>query len=641
MSVLILAFGSLVFLMLLGYARPYREAALAAFTAVSALLLFITEALSPFAAITQAWLTLAWATAAIATGVAARRRIADGAARIIHSTRARFSSRDWVFTVLVSVFLLGTLASATLYPTTNYDSLSYHMPRVFFWAQHQSVEHYPTVEGRQLFSSPLLEYAILHSQVLAGGNDGLANLPQWLAYVFSLVAVSSIAERLGVTRRGQQAAVLAAASMPMALLQASTTQNDLTAGVWCLTAVYCLTGMLRRPTEGSELLLSIWAALAAGLAVQAKPTAMIVLGPFAVWMAAHLLARRRAGRTMRILGLMLAVFLMVNAGWYVRNARTLDGDFLALRAPSNEHLLVQLTTPADLPANMLKNAAMLAATPIEGLNELKADAVLSLAALIGAAPPKPPGPEFDYGEYEIPRSIWNHDFAGAPVTLLLLMVSSVFAFAMLRTNRLAVEYVWVAWLAFCLQCAVIAWQPWINRLTLPSVLALTPIVGLLFGAGQMKPRGIMRGVALSLLALSIALGLLVMLFNVTNRLVPMEGSFWNTSYLERRFQMLPQTQEPFLKIREAASGNGIEVVGVHQHFIDFPIYPLLAIMPDVQFGYVQNTVLPDRISEPSVRPEATVEVMWSSDYVQSEKSELRHLIPPQRVGDMVILFYTN
>src|SRR5438128_446081 len=48
--------------------------------------------------------------------------------------------------VLVSA--LGVIAAAT--PTTNLDSLTYHLPRVMHWIQQQSVEHFSTGNTRQL-----------------------------------------------------------------------------------------------------------------------------------------------------------------------------------------------------------------------------------------------------------------------------------------------------------------------------------------------------------------------------------------------------------------------------------------------------------------------------------------------------------
>ena len=82
--------------------------------------------------------------------------------------------------------LLGILLAEALYfPPNNYDSMSYHMSRVAHWAQNGNVDFYPTGIARQLFSSPLAEYLILHSYLMQG-SDLWANSFQWAALVINL-----------------------------------------------------------------------------------------------------------------------------------------------------------------------------------------------------------------------------------------------------------------------------------------------------------------------------------------------------------------------------------------------------------------------------------------------------------------------
>lgn len=73
------------------------------------------------------------------------------------------------------VVLLGLIALWT--PTTNWDSMTYHMPRVMYWLQQQSVEHYATVNDRQLELGPWSGFAIA-TLVMLYGDDRFANLVQ-------------------------------------------------------------------------------------------------------------------------------------------------------------------------------------------------------------------------------------------------------------------------------------------------------------------------------------------------------------------------------------------------------------------------------------------------------------------------------
>jgi hypothetical protein len=88
----------------------------------------------------------------------------------------------------------------------------------------RSVEHYPTSYVPQLYHPPGAEFAIMHFQIISGG-DRFANLIQWLSMVGSAIAVSLIAKQLGANLRGQVFAAVFAATLPMGILQGSSTQT--------------------------------------------------------------------------------------------------------------------------------------------------------------------------------------------------------------------------------------------------------------------------------------------------------------------------------------------------------------------------------------------------------------------------------
>ena len=98
--------------------------------------------------------------------------------------------------VMVSAMLilaLGFIAFST--PTTNWDSLTYHLPRVMHWIQQQSVEHYPTGNTRQLEFAPWSAFVVTNLHLLHG-TDRLDNLVQWFAMLSCVMVTSFIAEQL-------------------------------------------------------------------------------------------------------------------------------------------------------------------------------------------------------------------------------------------------------------------------------------------------------------------------------------------------------------------------------------------------------------------------------------------------------------
>src|SRR5438309_1143134 len=93
----------------------------------------------------------------------------------------------------VLVFGLGVIAAAT--PTTNLDSLTYHLPRVMHWIQQQSVEHFPTGNTRQLEFAPWPAFVITNLHLLIG-DDQLDNLVQWFAMLTSVIVTSFVSQQL-------------------------------------------------------------------------------------------------------------------------------------------------------------------------------------------------------------------------------------------------------------------------------------------------------------------------------------------------------------------------------------------------------------------------------------------------------------
>ena len=133
----------------------------------------------------------------------------------------------------------------------NADSMTYHMVRVVHWMQEASVDDFPTHFPPQVYPPPFAEFCILHLQILSGG-DRLANLVQWAAMVGSLAGVSYLAGLLGVGLRGQVLAAIVAFSIPMGILQASSTQNNHVVALWFVGLTVWGVEAWRPRTPGSE-----------------------------------------------------------------------------------------------------------------------------------------------------------------------------------------------------------------------------------------------------------------------------------------------------------------------------------------------------------------------------------------------------
>lgn len=226
--------------------------------------------------------------------------------------RLAWALRSPILPYLLPITVLLFLV-AIVYPPNNYDSLTYHMTRVAFWLQNQSVDFYETINPRQNGTCPGAEYLILTLQALTG-SDRLANCVQTTAFAIIVVSITLITRYLKAPRAFRVPLAVVFCTAPSFVLQATTTQNDLCAGVTVL-AVLCAA---RRVLFAREARLTLRDAAALSLSLAAaymvKPTALVLTTPLLAvfaWRYLGTLIRRRQKSefltTLRALGLALIV----------------------------------------------------------------------------------------------------------------------------------------------------------------------------------------------------------------------------------------------------------------------------------------------------------------------------------------------
>ena len=169
----------------------------------------------------------------------------------------------------------------------NWDSMTYHLGRVAFWLQYDSALHYDGGTIRQLSSGVNGEFLQMWT-ILVSDTDRFAALVQWLALGGLAAAIFAAARVLGARRPAALFAPSLFVILPQPVLQASTTQNDLIVSFFVVaTGVFAVRGIRDRHT--GEL---VMAALALGLAVGTKGTALVALPSLALVVVAALLAHR-------------------------------------------------------------------------------------------------------------------------------------------------------------------------------------------------------------------------------------------------------------------------------------------------------------------------------------------------------------
>lgn len=225
-----------------------------------------------------------------------------------------------LISIIVCIAMLKGLSAIFSAPNTA-DAMTYHLNRVEHWIQNKTVANYPTHVLRQLYTAPWAEYAILHLRILLG-SDHFSNAVQWFSAVGSWIAVSLIAQILGASRRGQLTAVLLAATLPMGLVQSTSTQNDYVVTFWMTAFVYLLI-LLYREKKWHH---AVACGCCAGLALLTKGTAYVYIP---VWIAIYLAGciKTKDSQKLKLLGLVLTLTVFINLPFGWRNTATFGSPY--------------------------------------------------------------------------------------------------------------------------------------------------------------------------------------------------------------------------------------------------------------------------------------------------------------------------
>lgn len=361
-------------------------------------------------------------------------------------------------------------------PPNNWDSMTYHLPRIFHWLQNHSLEHYATYVVRQLYLNPGHEILLTHLIGLAG-SDLHAGLFNALSFLIALITVAAITERLGGNKTTQIVAITFAATIPMAILQSHTTQNDLLHGVFLLTCT--LGALLTRASPSLSRQFLMWSS--AGLAVLTKGLALVYLPPLIllVFPCKSLLSARSRATT--LVGILL--FLALSIGHFHRNYRAFENPLGPTTGPHTIGMYsIASPTIAATISNIIRNIALhsnSAFAPFQrALNEVSGP----IHSLLAIDPNDPLTTWMGTDLSMLQPGAINEDLAGNGNHLLLIAVTLIVIVITARKSQYAffsaLRPICAAILAGIILSAVTKWQPWASRLHLPLFLIAVPSVAL-------------------------------------------------------------------------------------------------------------------------------------------------------------------
>jgi hypothetical protein len=195
-----------------------------------------------------------------------------------HELRFRLKFRLWPTVVALPLLVLVSL-SLVRYAPNNLDALNYHLPRVAFWMQNRSVALYPTTILQQNGRGAGAEYLLLVFQSISR-TDRLTGLLQLVCAILIVCSAPALARLGGSPAKVARWAWLFPITLPMAVTQATSGQNDLVAAALSIGCVVALLpffhpGEKRTPSWGDAGI----AGLTLGAAVTTKVTAIVPVLP--------------------------------------------------------------------------------------------------------------------------------------------------------------------------------------------------------------------------------------------------------------------------------------------------------------------------------------------------------------------------
>ncbi len=611
--------GICVFLLLLGWqeresARPtgWRVAFLQMVLIMGVFVAAQSELFSLFHKLNQPFVLGAWLVMLLAAaGVGSWKGwLSSGVKGFVRA----LGSLDWFTGLSLAAFTLVSgllLIVVVIAPPNNTDSLLYHMSRVMHWAQDQSLAHYPTGFEPQLSNPIGAELFILQMRVFVG-NDRLASLPQWLSMIICAIAVSLGADLLGAGRKAQIAAAAFAISVPMGLLQATSTQNDYVTAVWLIIlALFVLYAAQKEP--GWMEVLAIAAVL--GLGLLAKGTFYPFALAWGIWLIIHWVRQRKLATLLKRALVIGAVVIGLNAGYWSRNLITYGGPF-------GSSQWVKIMTSANkgglktFPSNLVKDISLNLVTPSTKIN----DKLVSLIKTTFASS------DPNVGDFQLTWK-WNHeDTAGNPIHVLLAVATLIAIIILVITGRVRdrnlLWYSLAALFSFIFFVLITHFDQYGVRYQLPLVIIWAPVFAVVIGnIGE-------KWLAPLAIVCFLVVSLPYVFFNSTRPLIALKNSpepyamhplpglgttHSSSIFLADQPTLLfanwPDLKDPYVQITHDIRESGCKDVGlrIDSHDMEYTFWWLLkAPQSGIRVESIYYSATLSRYADPNFKPCAII-----------------------------------
>lgn len=364
-------------------------------------------------------------------------------------------------------FLLLLSFQGLVFPSNNWDSLTYHMGRIPHWIINQNLKPFPTPIYRQIYSPPFAELFIAQISILTR-SDFYANLIQLLFFMGCLSFMYLIGKQLNFNKKGLLIVLFLALTTPSIILQTNSTQNDLIISFFILSVLfYCIKSYLAPSNKYNFLFLGI----SIGLAFYTKGTAYIFLLPILITYSILLLKKVKLNRLLFPFGIIIFSIVAINSNFYYRNYK-LSGDIFG---KNDDRLFNEKMNGKVFILNTIKNTSNHFGLPI--INQYT-NQVIEKLHLVLDEPINDIKTNFNGISFKLEK--WQHHEDNASNFFQILIILLFFAFSIIywkKTNKLYKLCFIVLVTEIVLFNLLLKWQPWHTRLTIPLFFISFLLIG--------------------------------------------------------------------------------------------------------------------------------------------------------------------
>ncbi|TLU98229.1 ArnT family glycosyltransferase [Dyadobacter luticola] len=386
------------------------------------------------------------------------------------SSKTFFKELGAFTTILLLILSCITLTVAVMTTPNNLDSLSYHLSRLGYWVQNKNVAHYATHIERSISFSPFSEYVHLHTFLLAG-SWRFFQLLQWLCLVGILGFVSMLVQLFSNSRSALRIALLFAGTLPIAILESMTTQNDIVVSFFILATAFFVFDYIKKQDPVSLFLL----VPTVGLGMMTKGTFAFFVLPFGLFLLIFMVSK---GLWKPLGGAAVAavfVMILLNGPFWYRTYQVFGTPIGRMSQGNKTHFSGGGSYLSSVSKHVFLHLGFI--SPGDRYNHFLETQLDHFHHLIGA-PLNDPGTGM---AFKMNRLNFNEDFAHNFLSAWLVIFSIPLLFVA-RISRAIKIYLALTLLAFLTFCFFIAYQTYGSRLHIPFFLLYSPVIGVVYGA---------------------------------------------------------------------------------------------------------------------------------------------------------------